>query len=172
MARPLAQHASVQPNWRKVLAENVSALMEEHPELRSHAKLASRCSTATRRIGARTIGHLLNAEDGPQPQLDTIVAVAEAFKKEPWRLLMPNLGATNAHAVAQPSAAYVVPQRDAAAIGELYQRTVEIAAGLKALHVDLTGKAPTGRQSEVQITEGGALTHRRDRKRSGRKSSA
>lgn len=68
--------------------------MRANPALSSHAKLAQRCSTPTRKIGARTIGHLLNADDGPQPQLDTIVAVAEAFKLPPWMLLHPEFDAS------------------------------------------------------------------------------
>jgi len=77
-------------NYRKILAHNVKALMDATPDLKSHAKLAKSCSTPTRKIGARTIGHLLNYEDGVQPQLDTIVAVAEAFKLPPWLLLTPD----------------------------------------------------------------------------------
>lgn len=63
--------------------------MARHSNLNSHEKLAKACTTATRRIGSSTIGHLLNAT-GPQPRLDTIVAVAEAFKLSPWQLLHPD----------------------------------------------------------------------------------
>lgn len=83
----------MKPNYRKILAENIVALQAANPELGSHAKLAKQCSTATRKIGARTIGHLLNWKDGPQPQLDTIVAVAEAFKLPPWLLLTEDFDA-------------------------------------------------------------------------------
>jgi len=77
-------------NSRKILAGNVAALMNVRPDLSSHAKLAKQCSTATRKIGARTIGHVLNAKDGPQPQLDTIVAIADAFRVPAWLLLTPD----------------------------------------------------------------------------------
>lgn len=73
-------------NYRKLLAENVQSLMDRTPQLKSRAKLARKCTTPTRKIGASTIGHLLDP-DGPNPQLDTIVAIAEAFKLEPWVLL-------------------------------------------------------------------------------------
>lgn len=89
MAYPGPYHRAVATQYRRILARSVAALMRATPELSSHAKLAKKCSTPTRTIGARTIGHLLNADDGPQPQLDTIVAVAEAFKVAPWMLLHP-----------------------------------------------------------------------------------
>jgi len=93
MAYPGRYHRPVTVNYRKVLSDNVSALMKKTPELSSHAKLAKRCSTPTRTIGARTIGHLLNWQEGPQPQLDTIIAVAQAFKVECWMLLYPSFDA-------------------------------------------------------------------------------
>lgn len=77
-------------NYRKILADNVLALMRQNPELNSHAKLAKHCSTPTRKIGARTIGHLLDWDGGINPKLDTIIAVAEAFKVPPWMLLTPD----------------------------------------------------------------------------------
>jgi hypothetical protein len=83
----------VASQYRRLLATNVAELMRLNPELDSWAKLAKKCSTPTRKLGASTIGHLLNADDGPQPQLDTVVAVAEAFKVAPWMLLHPEFDA-------------------------------------------------------------------------------
>jgi transcriptional regulator with XRE-family HTH domain len=74
-------------NLRQIVARNVKALMDANPLLGSHAKLAARCSTPTRRIGARTIGHLLNPQSTVQPQLDTVNAIAEAFRVPAWMLL-------------------------------------------------------------------------------------
>lgn len=90
LARPLRYHSPVSLNYRKILAGNIAALQNVRPDLKSHAKLAKQCSTATRKIGARTIGHVLNAKDGPQPQLDTIVAIADAFRVPAWLLLTPD----------------------------------------------------------------------------------
>lgn len=75
---------------RSVLARNVKALMQRRDELKTPRKLAPRCSTATRNIGARTIAHLVDLKSSVQPQLDTIVAIAEAFKVPPWMLLTPD----------------------------------------------------------------------------------
>lgn len=94
MAQACLYHGSMRINYRRVLAQSVKALMNATPALSSHAKLAKKCSTPTRKIGARTIGHLLD-EDGPQPQLDTLVAVAEAFKVELWLLFLPEFDAKN-----------------------------------------------------------------------------
>jgi len=81
-------------NYRKILANNVAALMARTPALNSQRKIAKACFAPRRQIGARTIGHLLNTEpDAPQPQLDTIVAVAEAFRVPPWALLSPDFDA-------------------------------------------------------------------------------
>ncbi len=82
--------------YRKILADNVAELMRATPELNSHAKVAAKATMwaiKSRKIGARTIGHLLDYERGPQPQLDTIVAVAKAFKVEPWMLLRDDFDA-------------------------------------------------------------------------------
>lgn len=95
LARSCAYHGPVAANYRKILATNVANLMRLTPELKSHAKLAAKCRTLSgrRKIGPRTIGHLLDAENGPQPQLDTILAVAEAFKVPPYMLLRPDFDA-------------------------------------------------------------------------------
>ena len=78
-------------NYRKILADNVRALKARYPELRSNAKIARRCKSGNRKIGASTIAHLIDDEAGVWPKLDTIIAVAEAFKvTPPWLLLTPN----------------------------------------------------------------------------------
>jgi hypothetical protein len=77
-------------NYRQILARNVAALMKRNELMDSHAKLARYCSTPTRKIGARTIGHLVSADSQVNPKIDTIVAVAEAFKIAPWLLLTPD----------------------------------------------------------------------------------
>lgn len=79
---------------RKILARNVSALMRRSTDLKTPRKLAPHCSTATRKIGARTIAHLLKAE-GSYPQIDTIAAIADAFKVPTWMLLYPNFDPDN-----------------------------------------------------------------------------
>jgi len=89
MAQSPADNVGVLLNYRKILARNVAGLMKTTPALSSGGKLARKCSTDARKIGASTIRHMLN-EDGPQARLDTIVAVADAFKIAPWMLLMPD----------------------------------------------------------------------------------
>ncbi len=77
-------------NYKTILARNVQALMDRNKALNSHAKIAKQCRRTARKISARTIGYLLDANDERQPKLDTIVAVGEAFKVMPWLLLMPD----------------------------------------------------------------------------------
>jgi len=130
MAQPPFYDVGVLPNYRKVLARNVAGLMEATPALGSRAKLAKRCSTATRKLGASTIGHLLNEENGPQPQLDTIVAVAEAFKIAPWFLLMPDFDPKNKNLREAPSPAVIeLAQRIAGLPQERLELLLDIFGG-------------------------------------------
>lgn len=78
----------MKPLYRETLAKNVQGLMDHSPVLRTHKALAKKCSTPNRKIGARTIGHVVDG-DGPQTRLDTIVAIAEAFGVTPMALLSP-----------------------------------------------------------------------------------
>jgi hypothetical protein len=167
MAATLTQHGRVQrPNWRKILAEKVREMMRANPSLGSHAKLAVAASRhSTRKIGASTIRHLLNHDDGPQPQLDTIVAVADAFKVQPWELLVPNDAPAGA-AAAEPEARYLALPKDAAAISDLHQLAVDLVSGLRALNEGLPDKSvPAPRPTEILVDQSGALSHRRSRKR-------
>lgn len=85
---------------REALANNVKKLMEGSgrngsTDLRTQAKLAARCARISgKSFSQRTIGYLLRPDPSGknQPKLDTIVAIAEAFKVEPWRLLHPTMG--------------------------------------------------------------------------------
>jgi hypothetical protein len=93
MAQRCAYDSSMRLNYRKILADNVNALKDASQDLTSGAKIAAKCpKVGVRKIGKRTIDHLLET-DGPQPQLDTIVGVAEAFQTKPWLLLMPDFDA-------------------------------------------------------------------------------
>lgn len=75
---------------KTVLAHNIKALMERNPELRTARKLAPHCTTATRKIA-----HLLDPKSDVQPQLDTIVAIAHAFRVKAWMLLCPEFDPSN-----------------------------------------------------------------------------
>lgn len=81
---------NIQMNYKEILAKNVTALMDRDEVLNSHAKIAKRCKRTSREISARAIGYMLDTADDRQPKLDTIVAVAEAFKVAPWLLLTPD----------------------------------------------------------------------------------
>jgi hypothetical protein len=158
MAQTIGQHARVRPNYRKILIENVEALMEADGNLDSHAKIAAAARRAGHKIGKRTVGHLLNAEDGaPQPRLPTIVAVADAFKVAPWMLLMPELGeraSAEANTAAQTAASYDVPERRARAIEELHERAAQMAGALRGLYVDITGRPLASAVAEVRVEPG------------------
>lgn len=119
-------------NYRRVVAENVAALKLATPSLKSDAKLAAMCSTATRKIGSRTISHLTNPE-GPQPQLDTMVAVAEAFRLPPWLLLMPDFDAKLKG----------VPDMPAPEIIELARRIAALDPARRELLMQIFGDAVT-----------------------------
>lgn len=55
--------------------------MAKHPDLDNPRKLAARCSTTDRKIGHNTIERMLSPDKTEvQPRLDTLVAVAKAFR--------------------------------------------------------------------------------------------
>lgn len=68
----------------KVLAANLNALMASDESLNTVEKLSKRSG-----IGTGTIDRLRRAE--ASARLYTIVAIAVAFKMEPWQLLVPGL---------------------------------------------------------------------------------
>lgn len=62
--------------------------MQRNPDLDNARKLATKCSTAERKIGHNTIDRMLSPEKNDvQPRLDTILAVARVFKVRPEQLL-------------------------------------------------------------------------------------
>ena len=71
---------------RRILSDNVKALMQADADLSSQAKLAKRA-----KIAQKSISNVL-ALDGPAPTLGTIEAIAKALKTAPWRLLHPTHG--------------------------------------------------------------------------------
>lgn len=73
---------------RQILARNIRGLMAKNPELDSARKIAARCSSPERKIGHNTIERMISPDKSEvQPRLDTIVAVARAFKLAPDQLL-------------------------------------------------------------------------------------
>ena len=113
-ARCHGYHPFMKVNTRKVLVANVRALMKLNPEKGSNAKLSAFCTPPTRSVAARTIGYLLNPDSVHAPQLDTLIAVAEAFGVEPWKLLHPEFNA------ARPKQAPALLSREeSAALGKL-----------------------------------------------------
>ncbi len=75
---------------KSILARNITALMERHPDLESHAKIAKRCRELGVKLSARAIGYALDKEDPKQPKLDTVQAIADAFKVQAWLLMAPD----------------------------------------------------------------------------------
>ena len=69
--------------------------MAQSRTLVTQAALARRCSTPTRQLKQSTIQYLLKEDDPRNPQLDTIVAIAEAFGVRPWQLLDPEFDAAS-----------------------------------------------------------------------------
>ena len=86
------------PTARELLAANVGELMRSTPELDTAKKLAAKAkwpaSAGPKRRGKalseRYVRYVLNptAEAQHSPSLDVITAIADAFKTEPWRLLV------------------------------------------------------------------------------------
>lgn len=83
---------------RELLAANVAELMREHADLNTAKKLAARArwpdSAGPKRRGQplseRYVRYVLNptADAQHSPSLDVITAIADAFRTEPWRLLV------------------------------------------------------------------------------------
>lgn len=80
-------------NLKEILAKNVNALMARNEALNSNAKLAKHCKRLIKNVSPRAIGYLRDTRDSRQPKLDTIEAVAHAFKISPWMLLTPDFDA-------------------------------------------------------------------------------
>lgn len=120
MARWRAYDGPVTLNYRKILAENVAALRNRNPELGSARKIAKACPVyGKRRIGPRTITHLLETGPAaPQPQLDTIVAVAEVFRVAPWMLMHPDFDADKRTVGDLPAPEIIALARRLASIGK------------------------------------------------------
>jgi transcriptional regulator with XRE-family HTH domain len=142
---------------RQIVARNVRALMDASPLLGSHAKLAARCSTATRRVGSRTIGHLLDPNSTVQPQLDTIEAIADAFRVPPWSLLRVDFD----------------PETKQPLVDVLDRDQVEVArrlANVPRAHLDMllalvSTPAPSPAESTPPSVPGTLPTSRRPRRR-------
>jgi transcriptional regulator with XRE-family HTH domain len=75
-------------NAEQVLATNLNALMASDHSLNTVEKLAKRSG-----VGTGTIDRLRRAE--ASARLYTIVAIAVAFKIEPWQLLVPGFDPSN-----------------------------------------------------------------------------
>lgn len=151
LAHRATYHRGLPNQYRRLLARNVADLMRVTPELGSHAKLAMRCSTPTRKIGASTIRHLLNADDGPQPQLDTIVAVAEAFKVPTWMLLHPEFDAGKRSVGGEMDSEVVDLARKIAVLSQDTQRTL-----MEVFNRPYTSAEPVAHISELhEPTPGG-----------------
>jgi len=67
---------------RKILADNINALMEKHPQYGSERLLGEAA-----KVGKGSIGNMRNPELGVIPTLDNIAKVAAVFQLEPWQLL-------------------------------------------------------------------------------------
>lgn len=80
-------------NYKNILSRNVASLMAQS-DYTSAAKLAERCRHVGHPIGKRTIGHLLDPNDAHSPTLETIVAIAAAFRISPHLLLDSRFEAT------------------------------------------------------------------------------
>jgi transcriptional regulator with XRE-family HTH domain len=80
-------------DYRQLVAKNVRALKDANPRLSSNQKIADEAKRLSRgavAIGARTIGHVTNG-DGPSPSLETLAAIAMAFRIDLSTLLSPEL---------------------------------------------------------------------------------
>lgn len=75
-------------DFRDVLAQNIQALMEHHPFLKSQSEVSRHCA-----IPQRTIGRILNGDTSAN--VSSIVGIAVAFGLEPWQLFVPNLNPKN-----------------------------------------------------------------------------
>lgn len=67
---------------RQVLADNLREWMGRHPDLNNRPKLALRAG-----VSERTIGYMQQPDKG-NPTIDSIEAVAKAFSKPAWHLLI------------------------------------------------------------------------------------
>lgn len=85
------------PAVKKALSENVARLIEGMPT-DSRLKASKRIG-----VGDGTLGRILYGT--ANPELETIVRLAEYFKLQPWQLLVPALGAAG---VSETAGAYPI----------------------------------------------------------------
>ena len=68
---------------RKILARNVTLLMEHHQH--NQTVLAKRA-----RISQRTVSNIVNPDNPHDPQLSKVDAIAKVYNLETWHLLIPD----------------------------------------------------------------------------------
>lgn len=91
-------------NTRHILARNIKGLMANHPDLDNPRKLAARCSSPDRKIGHNTIERMISPDKSDvQPRLDSIVAVAHAFRLTADQLLSAALDPGKPHDSVPPA---------------------------------------------------------------------
>lgn len=79
-------------NARNALAHNLKRLMANDDRFSTQMKLARIASRpGGKRVAQTTISIMLNPNHPVSPRLETIEAVAEAFKIPAWQLLNPDL---------------------------------------------------------------------------------
>ena len=76
------------PPSRRVLQDNLNALMRAHSSLSTNTKVATKAM-----VGSGTISRLRNAEVAAST--DMLDALATAFALQPWQLLLPGLDPEN-----------------------------------------------------------------------------
>lgn len=79
---------------KAILAKNIKALMHRHKEWKKPRQLAPHCRIGKREVGWRTIERVVNPSPSADadwwPQIDTIQAIADAFKVPIWMLFTPD----------------------------------------------------------------------------------
>jgi transcriptional regulator with XRE-family HTH domain len=81
---------------RKVLKENVAALMAASADLRTQLKLSKRS-----KVSKGTIDRITTA--GTSVGVDVVAKLAKAFDLEPWQLLVPGLDPKNHPVLRHPT---------------------------------------------------------------------
>lgn len=125
MAGAGAYHRRMPADYRKIFADNVKRLMEANPRFRSGASVAAFTTKPSdgKRVSARTINRIKNGHE-VWPQLDTMIAIADAVKIPLWCMLIPGLDPEDPPGPQVPNAKIVqIAQRLAAMAQEEYDKT-------------------------------------------------
>lgn len=118
-------------NARKILADNLAALMSQSPEINSVVALERATANRGSKVGKSTVQRVLACET--TVNLDYVESFAKVFHIQAWQLLHPTMGMQGGSTAAAPSiSSAVAAVVDALATKDIDERK-RLVLGIEAL---------------------------------------